>query len=99
MLEHSFQVWFINSFEQWQEKELNLGNNWVIEFYFRLVLKEKGKKELPQLSRSEFQEKISGPLERGGIAVDLNLLKMLSICQKSWESRFFNVIDSLVLLA
>ena len=79
---------------------MNLGNNWVIEFYFRLVLKENGEKELPQLSRSEFQEKISGPLERGRIAVDLNLLKIiLPICQKSWEPRFFNVIDSLVLPA
>ena len=70
-------------------------------------------KEIPESSRLEFLEKFSannfalsdaedntsGPLNRGGIA-DLSLLRtLLAICQKSRERRFWEVIDSFVLLA
>ena len=72
---------------------------------FKLVLEGKTGKEIPKLSRLEFLEKFSannfalsdaednasGPLNRGGIA-DLPLLRtQLAICQKSWESRFWEV--------
>ena len=80
---------------------------------FRLVLEGKTGKEIPESSRLEFLEKFSannfalsdaedntsGPLNRGDIA-DLPLLRtLLAICQKSQEPRFWEVIDSLVLLA
>ena len=69
---------------------------------FRLVLDEKTGKEMPELSRLEFPEKLltnnvalsdaehntSGTLNRGGIA-DLPLLKtLLAIRQKSREPSF-----------
>ena len=80
---------------------------------FRLVLEGKASKEIPESSRLEFLEKVlannfalsgaesntSGSLNRGGIA-DLPLLRTLSsICQKSLESSFWEVIDYFVLLA
>ena len=80
---------------------------------FRLVLEGKTGKEIPESSRLEFLEKFSasnftlsdakdntsGPLNRGGIA-DLPLLKTLLVfCQKSREPRFWEVMDSSVLLA
>ena len=70
-------------------------------------------KEIPESSRSEFFEKFlasnvalseaedntSGPLNRGGIA-DLALLRtILAIDQKSREPSFWEVMDSLVLVA
>ena len=80
---------------------------------FRLVLDKKTGKETPASSRLEFLEKFSannfalsdaedntsGPLNRGGIA-DLPLLRtLLAIRQKSREPRFWEVMDSFVLLA
>ena len=80
---------------------------------FRLVLDKKTGKETPESSRLEFLEKFSannfalsdaedntsGPLNRGGIA-DLPLLRtLLAIRQKSREPRFWEVMDSFVLLA
>ena len=48
---------------------------------------------------SDAKDNISGPLNRGGIA-DLPLLRtLLVICQKSREPRFWEVMDSFVLLA
>ena len=80
---------------------------------FKLVEEGKTGKEIPESSRLEFTEKflannfalsdaednISGPLNRGGIA-DLPLLRtLLAIHQKSREPSFWEVMDSLVLLA
>ena len=80
---------------------------------FKLVLEGKTGKETPESSRLEFKEKFSannfalsdaedntsGPLNRGGIA-DLPLLRtLLTICQKSREPSFWEVMDSFVLLA
>ena len=80
---------------------------------FRLVLEGKTGKEILESSRLEFLEKFSannfalsdaedntsGPLNRGGIA-DLPLLRtLLAIRQKSREPRFWEVMDSFVLLA
>ena len=74
----------------------------------RLVLESKTGKEIPESSRLEFLEKFlannsalsdeedntSGPLNRGGIA-DLPLLRtLLTICQKSREPSFWEVMDS-----
>ena len=79
---------------------------------FRLVLEGKTGKEIPESSRFEFLEKFlannfalsdaedntSGPWNRGGIA-DLPLLRtLLAIRQKSRESSFWEVMDSLVLV-
>ena len=80
---------------------------------FKLVLEEKTGKEIPQSSRLEFLEKFSGNyfalpaaedntpelLNKGGIA-DLPLLRtILAIHQKSQEPRFWEVMESFVLLA
>ena len=80
---------------------------------FKFVLEGKTGKEIPESSRLEFMEKYSanrfalseaedntsGSLNRGGI-VDLPLLRTLSaICQKSQEPRFWEVMDSFVILA
>ena len=80
---------------------------------FILVLEGKTGKEIPESSRLEFLEKISATnfvlsdaqdntswlLNRRGIA-DLALLRtLLAICQKSSEPRFWEVMDSFVLLA
>ena len=80
---------------------------------FRLVLEGKTGKEIPESSRLELLKKFlannfallnaedntSGLLNRGGI-VDLPLLRtLLSICQKSREPSFWEVMDSFVLVA
>ena len=80
---------------------------------FRLVLKGKTVKEIPDSLRLKFLEKFLansfvlsdaedntfGSLNRGGIA-DLPLLRMvLATCQKSQEPSFWEVMDSFVLLA
>ena len=80
---------------------------------FRLVLKGKTGKEIPESSRLEYLEKFlandfalsdpedntSGPLNRGGIA-DLPLLRtLLAIHQKLTEPSFWEVMDSFVLVA
>ena len=74
---------------------------------FRLVLEEKTGKEIPESLRLEFLEKFSannlnnfpGPLNRGGIT-DLPLLRtQLAICPMSREPRYWEVMDSFVLLA
>ena len=80
---------------------------------FRLVLEEKTGKEIPQSSRLEFLERFlannfalsdaegstSSPLNRGGIT-ELSLLRtLLAIRQKSQEPRFWEVIESFVLVA
>ena len=80
---------------------------------FRLVLQRKMGKEIPELSRLEFLEKFlannfalsdtedntSRSLNRGGIA-ELPLLgTLLATCQKSQEPSFWEVMDSVVLLA
>ena len=80
---------------------------------FKLVLAGKTGKEIPESSRLEFLEKFSAnnfalsdakdntsrPLNRGGIT-DLPLLQtLLAIHQKSRQPRFWEVIDSFVLLA
>ena len=79
---------------------------------FRLLLKGKTGKEIPESSRLEFIEKFSVNnfalsdakdntfmlLNRGGIA-DLPLLRtLLAICQELGEPKFWEVIDFLVLL-
>ena len=80
---------------------------------FRLVLKGKTGKEIPESSRLEFLEKFSANnfalsdaedntsrlFNREGIA-DLPLLRtLLAICQKSQEPRLLKLINSFVLLA
>ena len=80
---------------------------------FRLVLKGKTRKKIPESSRLEFlkkfsgnnfaisdaEENTSGPLNSEGIA-DLPLLRtLLAIRQKSREPSFWEVMDSFVLLA
>ena len=80
---------------------------------FKLVLEGKTGKEIPDSSRLEFLEKFlannfalsdaegitSGPLNSGSIA-DLPLLRtLLAICHKPWEPRFWEVMDSFILLA
>ena len=81
-----------------------------ILFSFTLVLEGKIGKGTPESSRLEFLEKFSannfafaedntsGLLNRGGIT-GLSLLRtLLTICQKSWEPSFWEVMDSFVLL-
>ena len=77
------------------------------------LIERKPGKEKPESSILEFLEKfsandfalsdaegnISGPLNRGGIAYLPLLRTLLAICQKSWESGFWELIDSFVLLA
>ena len=80
---------------------------------FRLVLEGKTGKEIPESSKLEFLEKFLandfalsdaedntfGPLNRGGIA-DLPFMRtLLAIRQKSREPRFWEVMDSFVLVA
>ena len=80
---------------------------------FRLLLEGKTGKEIPKSSRLEFLEKFSAnnfalsdagdntssPLNRAGMA-DLPLLRtLLTICQKSLELSFWEVMDSFVVLA
>ena len=80
---------------------------------FKLVLEGKTGKEIPESLRSVFLEKFSannfalsdaedntsGSLNSGGIA-DLPLLRtLLAIRQKSQEPSFWEVMDSLVLIA
>ena len=79
----------------------------------KLVLAGKTGKEIPESSRLEFIEKFSannfalsdaegstsGPLNRGGIADLLLLRTLLAIHQKYQEPSFWEVMDSLVLLA
>ena len=80
---------------------------------FKLLLEGKTGKEIPESSRLDFLEMFSannfalsdvedntfGPLNRGGI-VDLPLLRiLLAIRQKSRDTSFWEVMDSLVLLA
>ena len=80
---------------------------------FKFVLEGKSGKETPESSRFEFKEKFSAnnfalsdaedntssPLNRGGIA-DIPLLRtLLAIRQRSREPRFWEVMDSFVLLA
>ena len=77
---------------------------------FRLVLKWKTGKEIPESSRAEFLEKFlainfvlsnadnstSGLLNRGHMA-DFPLLRtLLPICQKSREPSFWEMIDSFI---
>ena len=80
---------------------------------FKLVLEGKTGKEIPKSSRLEFLEKFSANnftladaedstsslLNRGGIANLFLLRPLLAICQKSQEPSFWEVMDSLVLLA
>ena len=57
------------------------------------------RKIFSNLALSDAEDNTSGPLNRGGIA-DLPLLRtLLAICQKSREPRFWEVMDSFVLLA
>ena len=85
----------------------------VILRSFKLVLEGKTSKEIPESSRLEFLEKFSannfalsdaedntpGSLNRGGIG-DLPLLRtLLTICQKSRDPSFWEVMDHLVLVA
>ena len=80
---------------------------------FRLTLEGKVGKDIPEQSRLEFLEKLSAnnialsnvepdtsvPLNKADIA-DLALLRtLLAICQKPWRSGFWEVIDSIILLA
>ena len=80
---------------------------------FRLVAGGKIGKEIPESSRLEFlekffannfvlseaEDKISGLLNRGGVA-DLSLLRtLLAIRQKSRKPSFWKVMDSFVLVA
>ena len=80
---------------------------------FRLVPQGKAGKEIPESSRFQFSEKLlannfalsdaedntSGPSNRKGIA-NLPLLRtLLATDQKSREPSFWEVMDSLVLLA
>ena len=81
---------------------------------FKLALEGKTVKEIPESSRLELLEKFSannfalsdlednntsGALNRGGVA-DLPLLRtLLSICQKSREAIFWEVMDSYAKLA
>ena len=79
---------------------------------FKLVLKEKTGKEIPESSRLEFlgkslannfslsnaENNTSGPLNIGGIA-DIPLFRtLLAIRQQSREPSFWEVMDSFVLL-
>ena len=80
---------------------------------FRLVLERKTGKEIPESSTLEFLQKFSvnnfalsdtenntsRPLNKGGIADLLLLRTILAIHQKSREPSFWEVMDSLVLLA
>ena len=83
---------------------------WVTEILrsFRLVLEGKIDKEIPESSRSEFSEKFLANnfalsyakdntcrTVNGRGLTDLPLLKtLLAICQKSWESNFWKVMDT-----
>ena len=76
---------------------------------FGLVLERKTGKEIPESSSLEFLEKFSvnnfalsdaedntsRSLNRGGIANLPSLRTLLTICQKSWEPNFSEVMDSL----
>ena len=78
---------------------------------FKLRLEEKTGKEIPESSRfrvhrkifsnfalSDAEDNTSRLLNRGGVA-DLPLLRtLLTICQKSREPSFWEVMDSFVLL-
>ena len=80
---------------------------------FRLVLEGKTGKEIPEISRLEFLEKfsannftlldaednISGPLNKGGIAVLPLLRTLLAIHQKLREPSFWEVMESFAFLA
>ena len=80
---------------------------------FKLVLEGKTGKGIPESSRLQFIEKFpannfasldaedntSGPLNRGGIAYLPLLTTLLAIRQKSREPKFWEVMDSFVLLA
>ena len=80
---------------------------------FKLVLEGNTGKEIPESSRLEFWEKFSannftfsdaenntsGLLNRGGIADLPSFRTLLAIRQKSREPIFWEVLDSLVLLA
>ena len=80
---------------------------------FRLVLEGKTGKEIPESSKLEFLEKFLandfalsdaedntfGPLNRGGIADLLFMRTLMAIRQKSREPRFWEVMDSFVLVA
>ena len=80
---------------------------------FKLVIQWKAGKEISESSRLEFLEKISGNnftlsesqynssglLNRGSIADLLFLRTLLAIRQKSRKPRFWEVIESYVLLA
>ena len=98
-------------YNQDQMSLTNQGSLWPCSC--RLTLEGKTGKDIPGSSRLEFlvkfsannfalsdaEDNTSGPLNRGGIA-DLSLLRtLLAICQKSRERRFWEVIDSFVLLA
>ena len=80
---------------------------------FKLVLQENTGKQIPESSRLEFLEKvlannfalsdaednISGSLNRGGRGNLPMLRTLLAICQKSWDSSVWEVMDSLTLVA
>ena len=80
---------------------------------FRLVLKEKKGKEIPESSRlellemfsanklalSDAEDNSSGPLNRGGIAYLPSLRTLLAIGLKFRGSSYWEVMDSFVLLA
>ena len=80
---------------------------------FRLVLEGKSDKEIPESSILEFLEKFlannfalsdvedktSGLLNRGGVAILPLSRTLLAICQKFQESSFWEVMYSFVLLA
>ena len=89
-----------------------LGNTEIL-CSFRLVLKGKTDKEIPESSRLELLEKFlannfalsdakdntSGPLNRGGIEDLPSLRRLLAICRKSRETHFWEVMNSFVLVA
>ena len=80
---------------------------------FRLVLEGKTGKQIPQSSRLKFLEKFlannfslseaedhtSGPLNRGDIADLPSLGTLLTICQKSQEPSFWEVMGYFILVA
>ena len=89
-----------------------LGETAKNKLFIKKSVERKVGKEITQSSRLEFLEKLlandftlsdaeddtSGPLNRSGIA-DLPLLRtLLAICQKFWDPRFWEVMDSFVLL-
>ena len=66
-----------------------------ILYSFRLVLEGKTGKEIPESESSE----TSSPMNRGGIAGLTFLRTLLAIHQMSWESSFWEVMVSFVLVA